>query len=264
MAGSETSVDELRARARTWNHAATEAVCDVSWPWPHGTVLRATPYPSYYAYNLVRVEDDPGMSVAQLMTFADEALAGLAHRRMDFDLAEAAEPLRADFDAAGWRSSRLVWMHHSGSVPAETGPEVTIEEVPYDAVSHLRFAWHDEDYDGVESNGYHAAAREIAMARGTVVFGLLADGEPIAFTQLERGPRGAEISQVYVAQSHRGRGLGTALTRATIVAAAGVEDLWITADDEDRPKQLYARLGFRPVGRSMEFTRWPAADSTSM
>ena len=26
-----------------------------------------------------------------------------------------------------------------------------------------------------------------------------------------------------------------------------MEHLWICADDEDRPKQLYTRLGFRPV-----------------
>ena len=35
------------------------------------------------------------MSVQALMAFADEALAGLAHRRVDFDLVAAAEPLRA-------------------------------------------------------------------------------------------------------------------------------------------------------------------------
>jgi hypothetical protein len=29
------------------------------------------------------------------------------------------------------------------------------------------------------------------------------------------------------------------------------------ADDEDRAKDLYARLGFRPVWRSMECTLWP-------
>jgi hypothetical protein len=29
------------------------------------------------------------------------------------------------------------------------------------------------------------------------------------------------------------------------------------ADDEDRPKELYARLGFRPVYTAMEFTRLP-------
>jgi hypothetical protein len=36
-----------------------------------------------------------------------------------------------------------------------------------------------------------------------------------------------------------------------------VRDLWIVADDEDRPKELYARLGFRTAWTAMELTRWP-------
>ena len=35
--------------------------------------------------NVVRVEDDPVLSVEALLGFADEALAGLDHRRVDFD-----------------------------------------------------------------------------------------------------------------------------------------------------------------------------------
>ncbi len=266
MAGSESSTGELRVRAQAWLHALTAAVCDVQWPWSHGTVFRATPYPTIYAYNLVRVQDDPGMTVDQLSAFADEALTGLPHRRIEFDFAEAAEPLRAEFTAHGWRSTRLVWMHHGGEVPPVIGPEPAIEEVPYDAVNHLRRAWHEEDHDGTESDSFHAAVREIGLRRRVRVFTVLDDGHPVAFTQLDRGPRGAEVALVYVARDRRGLGLGTALTRATILAAGGGQgqDLWICADDEDRPKELYARLGFRAVGRSMELTlASPAASSAS-
>src|SRR5437588_3863848 len=77
---------DAMARARAWHHAAQATVCDVIEPWPHGTVARATRYPSYWDYNVVRVEDDPGLAVKALESFADEALAGLAHRRMDFEL----------------------------------------------------------------------------------------------------------------------------------------------------------------------------------
>ena len=49
----------------------------------------------------------------------------------------------------------------------------------------------------------------------------------------------------FVHPEYRGDGRGTAITRAAIEAAGDVRDLWIVADDEDRPKELYARLGFR-------------------
>jgi hypothetical protein len=46
--------------------------------------------------------------------------------------------------------------------------------------------------------------------------------------------------------------------RAAIEAAGDLQDLWITADAEDRPKELYARLGFRTAWMTMEFLRPPS------
>jgi GNAT superfamily N-acetyltransferase len=56
-------------------------------------------------------------------------------------------------------------------------------------------------------------------------------------------------SSRFVHPDNRGSGRGTALTRAAIEAAGNVRDLWISGHDEDRPKKLYARLGFRRRGR---------------
>ena len=58
--------------------------------------LRSTPvgYPSYYDYNVLWVEGDPGLSADELVAAADEALAGLEHRRIDFARAEAGDHVR--------------------------------------------------------------------------------------------------------------------------------------------------------------------------
>ncbi len=88
--------------------------------------------PTYWDFNVVRVEEDAAMTVEELATFADQALAGLAHRRVDFDLVDAAEPLRHGFEAKDWKATRLLWMRHEASMPP--GPDVVVEEVPYDAV----------------------------------------------------------------------------------------------------------------------------------
>jgi GNAT superfamily N-acetyltransferase len=245
----------VEARARAWHHAAHATACDVLEPWEHGTVARATRYPSYHDFNVVRVERDPGMSAAELAAFADEALDGLSHRRVDFESARVAEPLRAGFEAIGWRALRLVWMRHE--TPPPPGPDVRVEEVPYDAVRDLRVAWHREDFPGLDPTDYLVQAREVAHRRAVQVLAVRQGGEPVAFAQLERAGDGAEISLVYVHPEHRGGGRGTAMTRAAIEAAGDVRDLWIAADDEDRPKRLYARLGFRPVWTAMEFTRLP-------
>jgi hypothetical protein len=47
------------------------------------------------------------------------------------------------------------------------------------------------------------------------------------------------------------------VTRAAIEAAKDADELWIVADDEARPKQLYERLGFRPAWTATQMTRLP-------
>jgi GNAT superfamily N-acetyltransferase len=249
---------DAASRARAWRDALHASVCDVFEPWAHGTVVRATSRPTYWDFNVVRVEEDPAMSVEELAAFADQALAGLAHRRLDFDPVDAAESLRHGFEAKGWEATRLLWMRHEASM--SPGPDVDVEEVPYDAVHDLRLAWHQEDFPDQDAGDYQAYAphaRDISLRRGAKVFVVQDDRQPVAFAQLEGDRAAAEITHVYVHPDYRGAGRGTALTRAAVKAAGDLQDLWITADAEDRPKELYARLGFRPAWMTMEFLRKP-------
>jgi ribosomal protein S18 acetylase RimI-like enzyme len=256
VAALGSSRKEIAHRARDWHHAEQRGVCDLLEQWAHGTILRATGYPSYFAYNLLRVECDPGMSAEELVSIADQALAGYAHRRIDVEDIAAAEHLRPALEARDFQTMRLLWMRHQG--PPPPGPHVPVDEVAYDTVAHLRLGWHKEDSPD-QGTEYQQWAREIALRRGVQVLSIRTAGEPVAFAQLARQGRQAEITEVYVDARHRGAGLGTALTRAAIESAGDVDDLWICADDEDRAKDLYARLGFRPAWSAMEFTLWPEA-----
>ncbi len=243
------------ARARDWRNAMHAAVCDVIEPWAHGTIARAGRYPTYYDFNVLRVEDDVALELPELAAAAEEALDGLAHRRVDFDIARRGAALRGDFEAAGWKTTSLVWMLHEGVRPDAT-TEVLVEEVDYDETEALRLSWHLEDNADLEYEQYRLAAKEVAMAKDPSVL-IVRDetGEPIAFTQVQWDGGSAEVNSVYVHPDHRGRGLGTAITTAAIAAAGRAEDLWIVADQEDRAKDLYARLGFRTVWTTIEFLR---------
>lgn len=244
------------ARARAWLHEVQGAVCDVFDPWEFGTVVRATRYPGYFDFNIVRIERDPQMSVEALVAFADEALAEHAHRRIDFELADVAEPLRASFAPYGYASERLVWMRHETARPDVPGG-IAVEEVPYDTVRPLREGWFAEDFPEAQLGGHLAEAREVGLLLGARVFAVMDGGDPLGYAQLDHLGRSAEITQVYVRADHRGRGIGTALTCAAIDAAGDVDELWIVGDDEGRPKRLYARPGFRPVWTMVELLRLP-------
>jgi hypothetical protein len=50
------------------------------------------------------------------------------------------------------------------------------------------------------------------------------------------------------------------MTRKAIEVAEGrgdIEELWICADADDRPKELYRRLGFRAAATTVECQRVP-------
>jgi GNAT superfamily N-acetyltransferase len=260
MDSSSDNTDKA-ARAIAWFHSAHDAICDNQEPWAHGTVLKATKYPDYWTYNLVRVEEAPDMTAAELMAFADEALAEFPHGRIDFDQDSIAATFRDELEAAGWEAERIVWMLHEDEVPPATGPAMEVVEVPWGAVRHLRVAWHYEMTPGVDPSAYLDQAQEVAALRNALVFASLGDdGRPLAFAQLERDGSRAEITQVFVHPDHRGGGRGTAMTRKAIEAAEArgdVDELWICADADDRPKDLYARLGFRAVATTAELQKVP-------
>jgi ribosomal protein S18 acetylase RimI-like enzyme len=258
MSETATPQQELAERAREFWRAHQAAVCDTSEPWAHGTVLRAARYPTYYNFNLVRVEEDPEMGAEELAAFADGALAGLAHRRIDFEQIEPAQARRAELERMGWKATALVWMHHTDPSAVAAGEGVEVEEAPYGAVDDLRLAWHLEDFAGsAYDEGFRAGAQEVAEKRDVRMLIVREGGEPVSFAQVERSGDQAEITQVYVHPDYRGGGRGTAMTRAAIRSAANVRHLWIIADDEDRPKRLYERLGFKPVCRTMEMLWLP-------
>jgi GNAT superfamily N-acetyltransferase len=165
---------------------------------------------------------------------------------VDIEPVDVGKSLRAGFAAHGCESERLVWMRHDAARrPGPSGIEV--QEVPYDATFALRASWLEEDFPNLQPRGYFEEAREVARTLGARVFAVLEAGSPVAYAQLDHICRSAEIAQVYVRPDRRGRGLGTALTSAAIDAAGDVDELWIVADDEGRPTELYARLGFRPA-----------------
>ena len=256
MAPERDTGADVADRARMWTQRARARFCDQVERWDHGVVTRATRFPRYFDLNVVRVHDDPQMTVDELIAFADHALEGLEHRRIDFDRAAVAEPLRDEFRARNFQSVRLVLMRFEGERPSSR--EFPITEVTYETVDHLRRAWHREDFPGREDPEFQAQAREVRLTLGSRVFALNEDGEPVAFAALDVGDDETEVAALYVLRRYRGQGRGTMLTKAVIAAAGGVRDLWICADDQDRPRRLYARLGFRPVVWWTEFLRLPS------
>jgi ribosomal protein S18 acetylase RimI-like enzyme len=191
-------------------------------------------------------------------TTADEVAADAAEhgRRMIFFRDEAAASLVPRFRALGWRIDRHVFMAQRGAV-TRSAPAERVEEFELDALRTARrrlaaaYPWSTTELMDVLPE----AKRLIGERVKTRFFGVVVDGEVVSYADLYLEPPTAQIEDVGTLEEHRGRGYASAVVlRAADEARAGGADLvFLVADAEDWPQQLYRRLGFEPIGHYWKF-----------
>jgi ribosomal protein S18 acetylase RimI-like enzyme len=100
-----------------------------------------------------------------------------------------------------------------------------------------------------------AAKRLIGRRVRTRYFGVVVDGEVASYTDLYQAGADAQIEDVGTLHEFRERGYATAVVLAAIAAARGdgAEFVFLVADLEDWPKDLYRRLGFDELGYFVKF-----------
>lgn len=230
----------LRDLAVACRHAQHHLICDRLEPWAYGTHVRASRFPTYFDFNCLRLEHG-SPPAAELLAAADELLGDLGHRKIEVEHAALGERLRPAFQAAGWRTERLVWMVLDGEPDA---PEGDVEEVDFAAIRPLRAEWAN-DFSPEEIAAFAPVEEEVARLLRCRCFVAGRD----AFVLFSPD----EVRAVYTTPAARGRGLARRLVGAAVRAMDG--PAVIVADDEDSPKELYARVGFVPAWIMWEFVR---------
>ena len=196
----------------------------------------------------------------EAMAEADRILggAGANHRvilTFDEELGRQLEPA---FLASGWGRQRHVFMAHRREPTREVDLS-TVSEVDEAALRPGRtraicsYPW-----------GSPELAKELLDAKvllrdraETRFFGVPVDDEIVAWTDLYLAQGMAQVEDVATFEEHRGRGYASAVVMRAVreAQAAGADLIFLVADDEDWPKELYERLGFEIVGRSYKFIR---------
>ena len=223
-------------------------------PWEHGTVVRATRIPDLLGLQRRAGRGRRGDRRRRAGRGRGRGARGLAHRRVGSRSRPAGEPCAPSWRRSAGRSRGFVWMLHDGAArrprPGWTSSRSRTTSCGTSGspgTARTSRAWTSRTTS--RRRGRSRCIGTPRCSRRSSRTGRLGSRSSSG-----RAP-GAEISSVYVDREQRGRGLGTALTKAAIAAAGEVSDLWIVADDEDRPKELYARLGFQP---GVEAARLPA------
>ncbi|MGH2900424.1 MAG: GNAT family N-acetyltransferase, partial [Solirubrobacteraceae bacterium] len=203
------------------------------------------------------------VSAGELVADAERELAAFGHRWVVVEKEPLWRTLDDGFAAAGWKSETHVYMAHRRDpdrLPESLG---AVREVGHDEIlaAEHRFLQTQPwcvGAAGTQVIDYHQTLGAVLGERYFAAY----DGDDVgAYAKLRRRDGVAQVEDVVVLDGHRGRGLGRTVMSAALVAGLETkpELLFIVADDDDWPKQLYARLGFDAIGRARMYHLLPAA-----
>lgn len=205
---------------------------------------------------------DDEVSVEALIVETDRVMGqrGLAHRKIVVGDQALGESLSPGFRAQGWEVSRLLYMLHNGDAAAP--PDLAVDEVveAVHSVAKDEFNRRDPRTAGEDVVAQMSGlGRRVSAATDKRCFAAYAGDEIASVCELYSDGLTAQIEDVGTLEEHRKKGLGTAVVlRALHEAHAwGHEMVFLIADDDDWPKQMYAKLGFEEAGRTYEFLLKP-------
>jgi ribosomal protein S18 acetylase RimI-like enzyme len=229
-------------------------------PFAYGTAVFDGRLPRRWDSNYLLVEHVPDEIGAEELAAEAERLqgaAGLAHRKLELRDEEVGARLEPQFRALGWTVNRhlLMALHRR---PDRSPDPSLVHEVDAAALRDVRarqmqsYEW-GADPEVVEQ--LYASKTFLAQVVDTRFFAVLLDGRPVSWTDLYLADGTGQIEDVGTLQEHRGHGYASAvvLHAAAVARHAGADFVFLVADDQDWPKELYRKLGFDGLGRVYEF-----------
>jgi GNAT superfamily N-acetyltransferase len=201
---------------------------------------------------------DAPVDAGELVSVLDELYGHLPHRRAFVELPAVGERLAPGLKTAGWIVEHQVFMvlRRERDRPPQPGLAREVDEATVRAVEAQTIA---EEPFGEPPVVEQLLASRAAFGRAgdARYFVGVADGVDACHATLYSDGAVAQIEDVGTVQAARGQGLARATCSAALDAAlgAGHELVFIIADADDWPRELYAKLGFDPVGCPWAFTR---------
>jgi GNAT superfamily N-acetyltransferase len=228
---------------------------------PQGWVIRDESMPLVWAINQLRLRQP--VTFEQAVELGDRHLGDRPYRHLMIEIEAIGARLEDRFHAGGWRVDCQVTMELAGRADRVVDTSAVFEAPAEEVIERLK-RWVSESEDHTPTldelrqlERYWELEWQVRNARRLGIRGR--DGSLAAITMLYSDGATAQVEDVYTVPEERGRGHARALiTHAVRLAAdGGHEPTFIVADDRGWPKQLYARLGFEPAGRTWAFHRDP-------
>jgi ribosomal protein S18 acetylase RimI-like enzyme len=220
-------------------------------PSRYGTAVYSERVPRRLDANYLRIEKP----VPDAQSLVGE-LRRLDRRMAWFPDGEAGERLAPRFEQLGWRVDRHTVMARRRA-PDRTADTTLVREVEEPALrAARRRLLEDQPWASSEVVEQLFVGKELIAERVTLrCFAVVVDGEVVSYTDLYLRDGLAQIEDVGTLPEHRGHGYATAVILAAVEEArrAGADLVFLFADADDWPKELYRRLGFDELGHYVKF-----------
>jgi GNAT superfamily N-acetyltransferase len=239
-------------------------LCTRTEAFAHGTAYFNVDFPHHWDSNFLWAELPlEEVTADALASEAERVLggAGLAHREVFTDDDPAGERLAPRFVELGWKPDHSVTMvlHRD----ADRRAAGKVRQMGFEQArpliaevirrSETSSSWDDANDELV---GFRRLLEERIDARFFVAD---AGGHLASMCELYTLEGVAQVESVDTLEAFRGRGLARAVVSAAVdeARARGCDLIFIQADVDDWPQELYRKLGFDPVARDWIFRRPP-------
>ncbi len=231
-------------------------------PSPYGIAYFCDSLPLVWGLNALALDDEVAASAAEVADEAErlQGNAGLLHRKVVTESDTLGTRLADGFRELGWDVQPLLVMCFAGG-----GRAVALADVREVDFATLAPMW--SEGAGFSMSAEEAAQvaeqRRVAGAAGSArYFATYRDGRVASYCELYTDGEIGQIEGVLTLPGYRGHGLASAVvTKARLASeAAGHGLTFLIAEEDDWPKELYRKLGFRAVGRIWDFVRRPSEE----
>lgn len=234
------------ARARALEQSILRRIVERIEPFEFGHAYLTAALSNVWDVNFVRAERRAPVDVLIEATDAIMGAARLRHRKVEIEDEPFGTEVAPNFAECGWRVTRFVVMVHDGRMP-EVDDSVATELPPaHYPDAHREFLREERIFNEETVDQLLAKNRRVLEAADGRRFSVLSGGRVVSLCDLYSDGRTAQVEDVATLETHRKRGFARACVDLAVAEAyAGGHDLvFLTADDDDWPKEFYARMGF--------------------
>jgi len=242
-------------------HELAERLAGRRVPFAYGTALFRDEFPLVWDLNYLRVERPAAAEEIAAEAERLHAGAGHQHRQVEGATEGEGERLRSGFEALGWEAAANLVMVHRRP-PDRVADTSAVREVPESVLQPARERGiRSEPWADSDEVVRQILAQQFLYDEATDVrrFAARVDGEIASYCDLYSDGRTAQVEAVMTLPDHRNRGLARAVVSRAVeeARAAGCDHVFLTADPDDWPKELYRKLGFDDAGYQHWFQLTP-------